>query len=72
MKVRMLVSMAGLTDREPGQIVEVTPEEAVQLLNAGFAEPVKGTGPPEAAVVEPPEKAVLPRPALRRPSRKVR
>lgn len=72
MKVRMIVSMAGLVDREPGQIVEVSAEEAVRLLNAGFAEPVEGPRPPEAAVVEPPEKAVMPRPVPRKPSRKAR
>lgn len=72
MRVKMLVSMAGLIMREPGQIIEVSSEEAVRLINAGFAEPAKDFGPPEAAVIEPSEKAVIPSPAPRKPSRKVR
>ena len=72
MRVKMLVSMAGLVDREPGQIVEVSSEEAARLINAGFAEPAEGPGAPEAAVIEPPERAIMPRPAPRKPPKKAR
>lgn len=59
MKIKMLVSMAGPSMREPGQIIEVGEEEAARLIAAGFAVPERGEI--ETATVEPPEKAVLPR-----------
>lgn len=37
----MLVSMAGLTMREPGQIIEVDEDEGKRLIEAGFAAPEK-------------------------------
>ncbi len=52
--------MAGpLGVREPGQVIEVSEEEAARLIAAGFA--VKEKGEVETADVEPPEKTVLPR-----------
>lgn len=69
MKVKMLVSMAGLSLREPGQILELDEQEAKRLIAAGFAEPVTGKGI-EAAVVEPLEKTILPRAKPKRANRK--
>lgn len=52
----MLVSMAGLVNCEPGQIIEVDEDEGRRLIAAGFAvqEPEI-----EVATFEPPEKAIL-------------
>jgi len=58
MRIKMLVSMAGPTMRETGQIIEVDNAEAARLIAAGFAVPEKA--PVETATIEPLEKAVIP------------
>ncbi len=61
MRIKMVVGMAGpLGTREPGQVIEVSKEEAERLIAAGFAVPAENKGKIEAATVGPPEKAVLP------------
>ena len=58
-KVRMLVSMAGLSMREPGQVIEVDENEGKRLIAAGFAVREMEI---ETTSIEAPEKAVLPTP----------
>jgi len=64
MKVKILVSMHGpTTHREPGQIHDLSEDEARSLIAAGFAvpfvEPVE-TAPIHSTSLAQPEKAVLP------------
>lgn len=61
MKVRMLTSMVAANwSYAPGDIVDVEPRVAKAWIEAGLATPVKGGPEPEAAMLEPPERAVLP------------
>jgi hypothetical protein len=63
MRMRYLVSMAGADfTRNYGDIAEVDEEEARRLIHAGFAEEIyEGGFVPEAASIEPPENAAMPR-----------
>jgi hypothetical protein len=65
MKVKMITTMAGPRGGyQPGQVVDVSEWEAVQLVNGGFAEmvttpaPPKPPAPPQPAPPIPPEAAI--------------
>lgn len=67
MKVRLLTSIASPTwSYSPGEVADIDPEEAARWIKAGIAEAVDGPRAAEAAVIEPSEKAVLPRPKPRK------
>lgn len=59
MKIRMLKLAAGPRGVwQPGAVVEVEPDEAAELIQAGAGEPMR-EAKVETAVIEPGEKAVM-------------
>lgn len=59
MKIKMLTSMSGPNDqRARGDEIDVEDAEAVRLIEAGFAEPVRSEEPETAVRKQPSEKAV--------------
>lgn len=58
MQVRMLVSMAGVDAAwDRGDVKDCSSEEAVRLIQAGYAEPMRGTVVETAALEPVTEKA---------------
>lgn len=56
----MLTSIAGGINAAPGDVLDLEPRVATAWIAAGIAVPAEADAP-EAAVVEPPEKATKPR-----------
>lgn len=65
MKIRILVQPTGLLNGRPwaavGETADVPDVVAIDLLNAGFAEPVKGSGAETATATPKAETAVKPK-----------
>lgn len=58
MKIKMLTSMTGPTvQRNRGDEIDVADKEAVRLIEAGFAEPVRAAAREKATNKAPREKA---------------
>ena len=50
MKIKMSVSISGEWTAIPGDVVDLPDDEAIRLIEAGFAEPVRDAAPVETAV----------------------